>query len=130
MKRILAVACVFLFASLAFAADWKDGVYYVKEAKADTRGYTGELRLTVAQGKITKVEYNESVNGEKSKWKDPAYNANMKKVTGISWIDAVNQATDIILKKGTGEAVDAISGASEVTKRISFLVAEALKKAK
>jgi major membrane immunogen (membrane-anchored lipoprotein) len=127
-KKILAVASILLVAAFAFA-QLKDGKFSAKEPKADERGYTAEITITVKGGAITKIDYNESKAGKSSKWADAAYNANMKKVSGTAWSDAVKALEADLQKKGAPDAVDAVSGATELSARFKALAVEALAKA-
>lgn len=127
-KKILTVASLLVVAAFAFA-ELKDGKVSAKEAKADERGYTAEMTITVKGGKIAKIDYNESKGGKSSKWADASYNANMKKVSGTAWADAVKALEADLQKKGAPDAVDAVSGATELSARFKALAAEALSKA-
>ncbi len=127
-KRITIIACLALVAVSLFAA-WKDGVFSVKETKADERGYVAEIKLTVKAGLIAKIDYNEANKGN-SKWADKAYNASMKKMAGVSWVEAVQALEADLLKKQAPDKVDAISGATELSTRFKELAAAALAKAK
>jgi major membrane immunogen (membrane-anchored lipoprotein) len=129
-KIVVAVASLFLVAGLAFAATWKDGTYSAKETKADERGYSAEIKITVKGGAIAKIDYNESKGGKSSKWADAAYNTNMKKVSGVSWSEAIQSLEASLQKTGTLEGLDAVSGATQSSKRFLALAAEALGKAK
>ncbi len=127
-KRVIAlVAGLLLVVGFVFALP-KDGTYKAKEAQADDRGYTAEVTVTVKGGKITKIVYNETKNGKSSKWSDANYNAMMKKVSGVSWSEAVQKLESDLQTKGDPNAVDVVSGATELTARFKTLVAQALSK--
>jgi major membrane immunogen (membrane-anchored lipoprotein) len=126
-KKLIAALCLIFVASVAFAA-WKDGVFTAKEDKADERGYVADVKVTVAGGKIDKIEYNE-VKGTSSKWTDKAYNANMKKLSGVAWNEAVMALEADLLKDQAVDKVDSISGATELSARFKGLAAQALAKA-
>lgn len=127
-KQILVVASLLLVAAFAFA-ELKDGKFSAKEAKADERGYTAEITITVKGGAITKIDYNESKGGKSSKWADANYNSMMKKVGGIAWVDAVKALEADLQKKGAAGSVDVVSGATELSARFKALATEALTKA-
>ncbi len=129
MKKTMIVALCMLLAAVSVFAAWKDGTWTAKESKADQRGYVAEIRLTVKGGVVTKAEYNEAAKG-KSKWNDKSYNDAMKKMAGISWVDAVNALYKSMLEKQDPAKVDAVSGATELHERFVALAGEALAKAK
>lgn len=128
MKKMVLIAALCLVAAFAFA-QWKDGVYAAKEPNPDKLGFTADIKITVKGGAIAKIEYNES-KGKASKWSDASYNANMKKVTGVSWAEAVQALEASLQKSSTVEGVDAVSGATELSARFKELAAAALAKAK
>jgi len=125
-KRLIALFCLIFVAGFAFAA-WKDGVFAAREDKADERGYVADIKITVKDGKIDKIEYNEA-KGTNSKWTDKAYNANMKKVSGVAWSDAVSTLEAGFVKSQNLDKLDAISGATELSARFKTLVTQALAK--
>ena len=127
-KKLITVLSLLLVATFAFA-ELKNGKFSAKESKADERGYTAEITITVKGGKIAKIDYNESKGGKSSKWADAAYNTNMKKVSGVAWSDAVKALEADLQKKGAADAIDAVSGATQVSGRFKALAAEALAKA-
>jgi major membrane immunogen (membrane-anchored lipoprotein) len=127
-KRIIVAVCLLLVAVSAFAA-WKDGVYSAKDTP-DKRTYVAELRITIAGGVITKIEYNEADKANKSKWTDKAYNANMKKIAGIAWTEAIQALQANLLKVQDVSKLDAVSGASETSERFKELAEVVLAKAK
>lgn len=126
-KAIVILSLIALGAAVAFAQA-KDGTYSAKEKAADNRGYTAEIKFVVKGGAVTKVEYDESKGGKASKWQDKAYNANMGKIAGTTWVDAVKKLEESLMKAGDPEKVDAVSGATELSKRFKELAAQALKK--
>lgn len=126
-KRNIAALCLLFVAAAAFAA-WKDGIFTAKEEKADERGYIADIKITVKDGKIEKIEYNEA-KGASSKWADKAYNANMKKLSGVAWSDAVATLENNLIKGQIVDKVDVVSGATELTARFKTLASQALAKA-
>ena len=128
-KKILTVASLLLLVGAFAFAELKDGKFSAKETKADERGYTAEMTITVKGGKIAKIDYNESKGGKNSKWADASYNSNMKKVSGVAWSDAVKALEADLQKKGAADSIDAVSGATQVSGRFKTLAAEALSKA-
>jgi major membrane immunogen (membrane-anchored lipoprotein) len=126
-KKLIAFACLVFVAVAAFAA-WKDGVFSAKEEKADERGYLADIKVSVKDGKIDKIEYNEA-KGANSKWADKAYNANMKKVSGVAWSEAVTTLENDLVKDQSLDKLDVVSGATELTARFKTLVSQALAKA-
>lgn len=128
-KKILTVASLLLLVAAFAFAELKDGKFSAKETKADERGYTAEITITVKGGKIAKIDYNESKGGKSSKWADASYNTNMKKVSGVAWADAVKALEADLQKKGAADSVDVVSGATQVSGRFKALATEALAKA-
>lgn len=127
-KKIIALVCLALVAAFAFAA-WKNGTFSAKEAKADERGYVAEMKITVKGGLISKIDYSEAKGG-KSKWQDAAYNSSMKKVSGVSWAEAVQALENDLLKKQAVDKIDVVSGATELSERFKILAAQTLAGAK
>ncbi len=125
-KLVIVLVCLFV-AAFVFA-QFKDGVFSAKD-KPDNRGYVADIKITVKNGKITKVDYNEEKSG-KPKRTDNAYNNNMKKVSGISWKDATEKLEATLVQDQDPDKIDSISGATELTKRFKELAKEALGKAK
>lgn len=127
-KKLIALVAISLVMAFVFA-EWKNGAFSAKESKADGRGYIAEIKITVKGGQIAKIDYNESKAG-KSKWSDSAYNASMKKVSGVSWAEAVQALENDLIKKQATEKLDVVSGATELSARFKELAEQALKRAK
>jgi major membrane immunogen (membrane-anchored lipoprotein) len=128
MKRsIVLLALLTLGASISFAQT-KDGTYSAKEAAADKHGYIAEIKIVVKGGAVTKIDYDESKGGKSSKWKDTVYNANMKKISGVAWVDAVKILEASLTKKGDAATVDAVTGATDLSDRFKAIAAQALAK--
>lgn len=60
MKKIITITMmVLLLSALAFAATYKDGVYFAQQPKFDERtGWKSTVTIVVKNGKITDVEWN------------------------------------------------------------------------
>lgn len=127
-KKLIAFVSLCLVAALAFAA-WKNGTFSAKEAKADERGYVATVKITVTGGNIAKIDYNEA-KGSSSKWQDKSYNESMKKISGISWAEAVQTLENDLIKKQATDKLDVVSGATELTERFKALANQALSQAK
>ena len=95
----------------------------------EERGYVADIKLTVKGGLIGKIDYNEANKG-KTKWTDKSYNESMKKMAGVSWIEAVQALEKDLIAKQDPAKVDVVSGATELSVRFKGLAAQALSKAK
>lgn len=129
MKKPIAIAVLLVAVSALVFAQMKNGTYKAQEPKADERGYVASIKIVVKGGVISKIDYDEAKAGN-SKWKDKNYNATMKKIGGIAWTDAVQALEAALVKSNDVAAVDAVSGATELSTRFKKLAAEALASAK
>lgn len=94
----------------------------VKQGKdaADERGYTAELFLGYTNGELVTVYYNEVGADGSGKAGNESYNSMMADKSGITWDDALK--TIITAYKEGGAPVDAVSGATGLSKRFNSLV--------
>lgn len=129
-KRIALFAALALAGAAMVFAQVADGTYTAKEGSADEHGYVASIAITVKKGAITKIVYDEVSPKAKvpSKWKDKVYNANMKKVSGTAWVDAIVKLEDTLKTNGSAEGLDAVAGATAASSRFKALAVEALKK--
>jgi sex pheromone cAD1 len=127
MKKILSLCIVLALAVPFVMAEYKDGTFTAKD-KADQRGYTGDIKLTIEKGKITKVVFEETKGGKTPKRTDKNYNKFMKDKTKVSWAEAVVKYEEALLKIQDPAKVDKVSGATDAHKRFVALAAAALPK--
>jgi major membrane immunogen (membrane-anchored lipoprotein) len=125
MKKIWSLCIVLALAVPFLMAEFKDGAFTAKDT-VDKRGYTGEIKLTVEKGTITKVAFEESKGGKNPKRTDKNYNSLMKKTTKVSWAEAVAKYEEALLKTQDPAKVDKVSGATDAHKRFVALAAIAL----
>lgn len=98
---------------------WKDGTYTAK-TEPDDYGYYGEIELTVANGKIDKVRYDEKDKEGKPKGPEYPY------PQGPESEDKYEQR---LLETQDPEKVEVITGATQTWERFKETAKEALKKA-
>ena len=141
MKRIIALALIAIIASagLAFAqVKAKDGVYFAQDKGFGSSGWRDQVVVTVAGGKIAKVEWNGVSNlpgaTDKKSWAASG-KYGMKKVSKIGeWNEQAAAAEAWLLKSqdvayakfDKNGKTDAISGATMTTKGFLDLVNAAL----
>lgn len=107
----------------------KTGTYTAKGTK-DDKGYTAEIEITVADGKISAVKYDEKDEAGVSKLDNTEYNEKMKAKSGVSPIEAYPQLQDSLVEKQDVASVDAVTGATKSTESFKTLAEEALSTAK
>lgn len=119
-KTLIAMLSLCLVAMLFVACDnaadtasFKDGTYKAAYAKADDHGWTDYLEVTVADGKITEVDYD-SLNADGAKKSEnDEYNNAMKNAGGKTWpSDFFPKLEKALIEKQNAENVDAVAGAT------------------
>ncbi len=128
MKKIFFVVAVFvfLFAGVTAFAQMKGGKYEAKDA-ADKQGYAGSIEIVVADGKIVKVDYTE-FKGKDDKKKNNYVNTEMKKRSKISFAEAAAKLEANLIASQNPDKVDAVTGATGLSKRFVELAKKALPK--
>lgn len=122
---MMALVLVSLAAGVAFA-QYKDGVFTVQD-EPDRQKYVGGIRITVEDGKIVKVQYDERKGGD-SKGKSGYVNNEMKKRNNISWSEAVEKLQEALVTVQDPDKVDVVTGATGSHKRFVELAKKALAK--
>jgi major membrane immunogen (membrane-anchored lipoprotein) len=137
MKRILtltiAVLLVFAFAACGGASAYKDGTY-TAESQPDEHGSSATLSITIADGKITAVDWKELSNGKE---KGAEYGMTNGKIENQENYDKAQNALKIsktlgdkLIASQDVNKLDGVSGATGSTTTFKTLVEEALAKAK
>lgn len=107
----------------------KDGTY-TAASEADEKGYSSEIEITVAEGKISAVKYNEKDAEGVSKLDMPEYNTKMEAKTGSNPIAAYPALEASLLETQDATTVDTVTGATASTEKFITLATEALSSAK
>lgn len=133
MKRILSLILI-LILSLSIligcdkAADikYEDGNYDA-ESDMDENGWKGVIDITVKNGKITKVKYNEVDKDQNKKTEDVEYSEAMENSSGISPKNAYDQLEEALINTQDPDKIDSVAGATSSSQQFKKLAEEALK---
>ncbi len=106
---------------------YKDGTYTAK-GTADERGWVPEITVTVKDGKITEVKYDEAAGMKKSQ--DTAYHKNFMDKSNVDLVAAYAAIQNSLVATQDASKVDAFTGATSSSNNFKALAAEALKNAK
>ena len=109
----------------------KDGVYNVW-ASADSRGYAANVAVTIKDGKISAVKYDElNLNTGELKYADGKYTANWKtRYPDVDPDALLAQSIAQLVEKQAPTKVDFTTGATRTYKNVTELTSLALAKAK
>lgn len=133
ISTVLAMAAlttsIFAGCSAKAESELKDGTY-TATSEADERGYVSSIELTIAEGKISAVKYDEKDAEGVSKLDQPEYNKKMEEVTGSSPIAAYPVLEEALVEKQDVDAVDTVTGATTSSDSFKALAKEALESAK
>ncbi|EMT39885.1 Major membrane immunogen, membrane-anchored lipoprotein [Thermoanaerobacter thermohydrosulfuricus WC1] len=138
MKRILVLMLVVVFAlfvlsgcsSKTASGGYKDGTYKAEQPNFDSHGWKGQIEITVKDGKIASVTYNEVNKDGQFKRNDQQYAEKMKEKTNITPKEADEKLEQQLIEKQDPAKVDTVTGATETSKTFKELATEALKSAK
>lgn len=114
---------------------YRDGSYYA-ESEPDDRGYIGIIEVTVNQGRILGVYYDEITRDEAGnvssrKSADLNYAQRWRRVSGgVSQLSAYPAYQVQLLKSAAPDGVDALSGATGTYESFVGLAEEALRQAR
>lgn len=134
MKRWLSLAMVLTLVLVvavgcSSGGSYKDGQYDA-ESEVDDHGYKSVINISVKDGKIDKVDYEElSEDGEK-KSEDENYAGMMEGASGVTPASAYEQLENSLVKSQDPDKVDAVTGATGSSETFKKLAKEALDKAK
>lgn len=110
----------------------KDGTYKADTGKFDDHGWKQAIEITVKDGKITDVvydEYNKDDNHKKSE--DAAYKESYaKQVSGADPKVTYEKLAKSLIEKQDPEKVDAVAGATSSTNSFKEVAKKALEQAK
>ena len=106
-------------------ANYPDGSHSHK-TDIDERGWKSTITITVVDGKIKEVYYDEVNEEGVSKTKIAEYGEEMKKETGISPEEAFQKLEEGLKSSQNVDKVDAISGATSSSTEFKSLAKEAL----
>lgn len=109
---------------------YKDGTYKAEQPNFDEHGWKGQIEITVKDGKIVSVTYNEVNKDGQLKRDDQQYAENMKAKVNITPKEAYEKLEQQLIEKQDPEKVDTVSGATHTSETFKELAAEALKSAK
>ena len=98
---------------------WRDGTYTAK-TEPDDYGYYGEIEITIADGKITEVNYHEKDQEGNPKGEDYPYPLGPQ---------SEDQYEDQLLETQDPEKVEVVSGATQTWERFKETAMEALREA-
>ena len=108
---------------------WVNGTYTASEATADSYGYRGTISVTLVDGRITAVFFDEITKAGTSKRNDASYNTSFKNLYGFTIADAISVLERRLIAKQNPNNVDAITSATITTDRFIRLAVNALRSA-
>lgn len=131
MKRFLSLALVLILSiSVLVACDSGDKSYedgnYTAETDFDDKGWKGVIDVTVEDGEITSVTYDELDEEDNKKSEDEEYAESMEGAAGITPEDAYEQLEEALINTQDPEQIDAVAGATGSTEQFKKLAEEAL----
>jgi len=133
ISTVLAMAAlttsIFAGCSAKSESALKDGTY-TATSEADERGYVSSIELTVEEGKISAVKYDEKDAEGVSKLDLPEYNQKMEEVSGAKPTTAFPALEESLIEKQDVAAVDTVTGATKTSDSFKALAQEALESAK
>jgi len=103
-----------------------DGIYNAQAKDFDDHGWKAMVTVSVKNGKIEKVFFDEINQDGMLKSFDPEYSGNMKAKSGTTPLDAQVSLADALIKAQNVEDVDAVTGATHTSDSFKSLVKEAL----
>ncbi|AGB17764.1 FMN-binding protein [Thermoanaerobacterium thermosaccharolyticum] len=142
MKKALAIGIATAFVAVSLAGcgsnssntsssgTYKDGTYKAEQTAFDAHGYKGQIEITVKDGKITNVLYNEVDKNGKFKRDDADYASKMKAKNNITPKEVDEKLQQELVDSQDTSKVDTVAGATESSKTFKELADQALKDAK
>lgn len=107
---------------------YQDGTYKGEYKDFDNHGWKPFIEVTIAEGKISDVEFDYKNNEDKLKSADEEYSTTYKKVAGITPTEAYEKMVEDIKEKQDSQ-IDTVSGATTSTNNFKALAEEVLKNA-
>lgn len=111
------------------AGAFKDGTY-TEKGKTDERGWTPEIEITIKDGKIAAVRYDETSADNKKKSEDAGYKDAFMKSQKVDLVAAYEALQNSLIEKQDAAKVDAYTGASSTSGTFVELATKALGQAK
>ncbi|MHA7880017.1 MAG: cytochrome b5 domain-containing protein [Saccharospirillum sp.] len=113
---------------------YQDGSYYA-ESEPDSRGWRGLVEITVVDGRIAAVYYDEIQRDKEGafatrKSDDLNYADRWRRVSQVSHLSAFGGYENLLILTGSIDAVDALTGATSAYGSFDQLVREALSEAR
>ncbi|MCH8529444.1 MAG: FMN-binding protein [Saccharospirillum sp.] len=113
---------------------YRDGSYYA-ESEPDSRGWHALVEITVVNGRIASVYYDEIQRDDEGvfqtrKSDDLNYADRWRRVSQVSQLSAFDGYENLLLLTGTIDEVDALTGATSAYESFDQLVREALAEAR
>jgi len=102
------------------AAEWQDGYYTATFEQVDDHGWTPVLEITISDGKITDVIYDDQDKDGAMKSESKAYNKSMMKISKTYPAKFFKKLIKQ-LKKKQGVPVDGVTGATDATQQMNQL---------
>lgn len=114
-----------LISACSSSKTYNDGTHY-RESNFDKRGWKSTLTLTIKNGKISEVSYDEVDNQGVSKTTNPEYAQAMKDKEGITPKEAFKKLETQLISNQDINKVDAVSGATTSSEMFKKLTKDAL----
>lgn len=134
MKRVLSFGLLLtLVLSILVGCQQSNEVKYedgnfTAETQPDERGWKSVIDITVKDGKITEVDYDEFNEDGERKSEDEEYAQSMEGASGVAPADAYEQLEDALVNTQSPDQIDAVSGATGSSEAFKELAKEALNK--
>lgn len=106
-------------------ARYEDGTYDA-ELEPDQRGWKSTVEVTVANGEITEVNYDEVDEDGNLKSEDEEYNERWREASGIAAPEAYEDLEAQLIATQDIEEVEVVTGATSSTNSFKEVVAKAL----
>jgi len=111
----------------ASSGDFVDGEYKVEFENFDSHGYKPQLEITIENGEIARVKYDEVSKDGTLKSEDETYNKKMSEHSSTNPEKAFPELEDQLLSK-QDTSIDTVSGATASSTTFKALVEHALNK--
>lgn len=132
MKKLISLGLILVLVLVFTVGCSKASTYadgdYTAESEVDDHGYKGVINISVKDGKIKTVDYDEySAEGDK-KSEDADYSNTMQGVSGTTPKEAYEKLVGQLIEKQDPDKVEAVSGATGSSEIFKNLAKEALGK--
>lgn len=127
MKKFFATIVAALTVASMFtgcgAATLKDGTYKAKLSE-DSHGWTDYVEVTIADGKISAVDFDSLNEAGDKKSENQEYEDSMVPVSGIGPMTFFKKYEDDLLAKQDADKVDLVAGATDSGNKFKKMVKE------